>query len=51
MFLIPIGHSETSVRRLPWITFGVMGICFLALILTGNATSDGEEELYGHFEE
>ena len=25
--IIPIGHEETSVRRLPWETFSIMAVC------------------------
>ena len=32
--LIPIGHEEDSVRRLPWITFGIMIICTVMLVGT-----------------
>ncbi len=32
--LIPIGHEETKVRRWPWISFSIIGLCLLALILT-----------------
>jgi membrane associated rhomboid family serine protease len=34
--IIPIGHEEDSVRRLPWITFGVMGLCVAAFALSGQ---------------
>ena len=32
MFVLPIGHEQGSVRRLPWVTFGIMGICVLTLV-------------------
>jgi membrane associated rhomboid family serine protease len=37
MILIPIGHEESSTRRRPWITFGVMIVCALAFLLSGQA--------------
>jgi hypothetical protein len=37
MILLPIGHEETGVRRLPWVTFAIMGICLLAFIASGRA--------------
>lgn len=37
---IPIGHEETSLRRLPWVTFGIMGLCLIALVATLAASSD-----------
>lgn len=32
--IVPIGHSETGVRRLPWVTFGLMGACVLVFLLS-----------------
>ena len=32
--IIPISHEETTVRRLPWVTFGIMAACMAVLILT-----------------
>ncbi|HXV78080.1 MAG TPA: rhomboid family intramembrane serine protease [Candidatus Polarisedimenticolaceae bacterium] len=34
MILIPIGHEEEA-RRLPWVTFVILGLCGLAFLLTG----------------
>ena len=31
--LIPLGHEQTSVRRLPWVTFTIMGLCLVVFIL------------------
>ena len=31
--LIPLGHEQTSVRRLPWVTFGIMALCVVVFIL------------------
>ena len=30
MFIIPISHEHQRVKRYPWVTFGIMGICILA---------------------
>jgi membrane associated rhomboid family serine protease len=38
--LIPIGHEETSVRRLPWVSFAIMGLCVLAWLLSMTVTSN-----------
>jgi membrane associated rhomboid family serine protease len=27
MLIIPIGHESNTVRRLPWVTFGIMALC------------------------
>jgi len=32
--IIPIGHEHTTVRRLPWVTFAIMAICFAAFFMT-----------------
>jgi membrane associated rhomboid family serine protease len=31
--ILPIGHQDTSVRRLPWVTFSLMVSCLLAFLL------------------
>ncbi|MCD4749004.1 MAG: rhomboid family intramembrane serine protease [Thermoanaerobaculales bacterium] len=31
---IPIGHDQSTVRRLPWVTFSIMGLCLAAFLLT-----------------
>ncbi len=31
--LIPLGHEQTSVRRLPWVTFTIMALCVVIFIL------------------
>ncbi len=33
MFL-PVGHDQSSVRRLPWVTFVLMGLCVLVFLLS-----------------
>lgn len=39
--LLPIGHDETEVRRLPWVTFTLMALCLLTLFGTGTGSCDG----------
>ena len=39
--LLPIGHDESEVRRLPWVTFALMALCFLTLLGTGTTSWDG----------
>ena len=48
--IIPLSHEHTTVRRLPWVTFTVIGLCFLAFIATRYGGGDIEERLSGHFE-
>lgn len=31
--IIPVGHESDTVRRLPWITFGIIGICIVVHLL------------------
>ena len=42
--LLPIGHEETSVRRMPWVTLTIIGACVVAYILTAIAPS-GEDRI------
>lgn len=37
--LVPIGHEQTTVRRMPWVTLTIIGLCVLAYILTVIAPS------------
>ncbi|MBW2392993.1 MAG: rhomboid family intramembrane serine protease [Deltaproteobacteria bacterium] len=39
--LLPIGHDESEVRRLPWVTFTLMALCLLTLFGTGTSSCDG----------
>ena len=32
--IIPIGHEDSETRRLPWVTFSVIALCFAAWIAT-----------------
>lgn len=44
MMFLPVGHDQSSVRRLPWVTFSIMGLCVLAffatLVLINSANED-----------
>jgi membrane associated rhomboid family serine protease len=42
--LLPIGHEETTVRRMPWVTLTIIGLCVAVFILTLLAPS-GEERI------
>ncbi len=39
--LIPLGHEQTSVRRLPWVTFTIMGLCVAIFV----AMAPGEHRI------
>jgi membrane associated rhomboid family serine protease len=45
MILLPIGHEESGVRRLPWVTFGLMAVCLLAFVASGRARLFVEDDL------
>ncbi len=32
--ILPYGHEQTSVRRLPWVTFSIMGLCVVMFVAT-----------------
>ena len=40
--LLPIGHEQTTVRRMPWVTLTIIGLCLVAYILTAVAPSSEE---------
>src|SRR5262245_26839024 len=40
VIIIPISHDETTVQRLPWVTFAIMALCLVAFL----GTSRGEVE-------
>lgn len=47
MFLIPIGHEQDTVRRLPFVTFSIIALCFIIHIFISiqvrDATTQVEE--------
>jgi membrane associated rhomboid family serine protease len=43
MLLIPIAQEENTVRRTPWVSFALIGLCF-AVFLLGEAAGDAESE-------
>ena len=47
--LLPIGHDQTTVRRMPWVTFGIMALCVVAFLWTllapGDESAIAEAEL------
>lgn len=50
MILLPIGQQDSSVRRLPWVTFALIGLCVVAFVGTLSATSEAAEEVGAAFE-
>ena len=52
MFLIiPIGHESNKVRRLPWITFGIMALCLVVHIFLSIDMGTKQNQLEGSAEE
>ena len=45
MMIIPIGHESDTVRRLPWITFGIMGLCVGVHILVSVQMASARKAL------
>ena len=43
--LIPIGQESDTVRRIPWVTIVIMGLCVIIHILNSSAVSEYEYDL------
>ncbi len=43
--ILPLGHEQTSVRRLPWVTFSIMIACVLAWALAAPSAGRAERRL------
>lgn len=43
--IIPLGHDQTEVRRLPWVTFTIMALCLLVHLLVAFAPGVSEAEI------
>jgi membrane associated rhomboid family serine protease len=41
--ILPIGHEESEVRRLPWVTIAIMALCVLMLLATNPSGEFGEQ--------
>jgi membrane associated rhomboid family serine protease len=44
--IIPIGHEQTTVRRLPWVTFSIMGLCLVVFLFTNPGEKARQEEAF-----
>jgi membrane associated rhomboid family serine protease len=42
--ILPIGHQEREVRRLPWVTFALMALCVLVFLFTDTNTPLGASD-------
>jgi membrane associated rhomboid family serine protease len=45
MLIIPIGHEDNTVRRLPWVTFAIMAACFVTQILVSSQMANSRKAL------
>lgn len=45
MILIPIGHEESTVRRLPGVTFAIIGLCLVCFLATGRGMLFAEDDV------
>jgi membrane associated rhomboid family serine protease len=45
MILLPIGHEESTVRRLPVVTFGIMALCIVAFLFSGQGMLVSEDDV------
>lgn len=50
-FVIPVGHESNEVRRLPWITFGIMAVCLVVHIFLSMEVGAKQNRLEGAAEE
>jgi len=49
--LIPIGQESNTVRRVPWVTFVIMGLCVIIHILNMGAINEFEDKLFSVYNE
>jgi membrane associated rhomboid family serine protease len=49
--IIPYGHEHTTVRRLPWVTFVLMGLCVMVFVITAMSSRDTESRVAEDFNE
>jgi membrane associated rhomboid family serine protease len=47
LLFIPIGLDQTTVRRLPWVSFGIITLNFVAFLTLGVQVRNAEEEITG----
>jgi len=49
--IIPVGHESNEVRRLPWITFGIMAICLVVHVFLSMEVGAKQNQLESAAEE
>ena len=45
IFLLPIGHEKDTVRRLPFVTFSILAICFIIHIFVSFQVRDASTQV------
>ncbi len=45
MIILPIGHEQDTVRRLPWMTFSILALCFVLHIFVNITVNNLTQEL------
>ena len=50
-FIIPVGHESNEVRRLPWITIGIVAICLVVHIFLSLEVGTKQKQLESSAEE
>ncbi len=49
--IFPVGHEQSSVRRLPWVTFAIMAACILTHVFVDMDAADGYSEREQYMED
>lgn len=49
--LIPIGQESDTVRRVPWVTIAIMGLCVIIHIFNAGAINEYEDKLFDIYSE
>jgi membrane associated rhomboid family serine protease len=48
---IPIGLDQTTVRRLPWVSFAIIAVNFVVFLTVGATARNAEDEIRQHSQE
>lgn len=48
MLLIPIGQEQSTVRRMPWVSYGIIALNFLVFVLAPLLATDRKAEIQEH---
>jgi len=49
--ILPIGHDQDSVRRPPWITFGIIAACISVFLLAHQEARESRETFIRSYRE